>query len=197
MIEGRCKISIMKNCVLLVSLALALSLISCASPVFRKSVMDEAAMNIPFSDLREHPDVYKGRLFIFGGAILRMMVSGKGSLIEASYIPVDAKGRLTDIRPSQEWFVALYPKDKGLLDPEVYMGGSKITIAGEFIKNRTGRIGEKRHAYPFFRIKEIYLWEETIHWNTYPEWHSPYGYPYPYWGYKSGWQYSVQPPYWY
>jgi outer membrane lipoprotein len=159
--------------------------------------MDAAAMNIPFSDLRSHPASYKGKLFIFGGAILRMRVSNKGSLIEAFYIPVDAKGRLTDIRPSQEWFLALYSKDKGLLDPEVYSAGRKITIAGEFIKTRPGKIGGKRYTYPFFRIKDIHLWKEREHWNAYPEWHLPYDYPYPYWGYGSNWQYPIQPPYWY
>jgi outer membrane lipoprotein len=197
MTAGRCKIWIMRKCMFLVSLIVVLSLVSCAGPVFRKSVMDEATVNISFSDLRAHPDVYKGKLFILGGAILRMRVSGKGSLIEAFYIPVDAKGRLTDVRPSQDWFLALYPRDKGLLDPEVYVGGRPITIAGEFIKNRAGRIGKRRYTYPFFTIKDIHLWKETMRWNTYPEWHSPYRYPYPYWGYGSRWQYSVQPPYWY
>jgi outer membrane lipoprotein len=187
----------MKKFLSLAIIVIALSLISCAAPVFRKPVMDEATLNIPFSDLRSHPASYKGRLFIFGGAILRTRVSGKGSLIEAFYIPVDAKGRLTNLRPSQEWFLALYPKDKGLLDPEIYTGGREITIAGEFIRNRAGKIGKKRYTYPFFRIKEIHLWEKRAHWNTYPEWHYPYDYSYPYWGYGAEWEYPVQPPYWY
>jgi outer membrane lipoprotein len=187
----------MKKCVFIASLVVALSLFSCAGPVFRKSVMDEATVNMSFSDLRAHPDVYKGKLFIFGGAILRTRVTSKGSLIEAFYIPVNDKGRLTNIRPSQDWFLAFYPRDEGVLDPGLYTGGSTITVAGKFIKDREGKIGETPYTYPFFRIEDIYLWKERMPWNAYPEWHSPYRYPYPYWGYGSQWEYSVQPPYWY
>jgi starvation-inducible outer membrane lipoprotein len=66
------------------------------------------------------PRSYKGRLFIFGGKIVSTRISDEGSLIEGIYVPVDSKGRLEETKQSNDRFSALYPKEKGLLDPKVY-----------------------------------------------------------------------------
>ena len=51
-----------------------------------------------------------------------------------------------------------------------------ISAAGEFIGMRTGTIDEAEYLFPFFRIVDIYLWEER---SSY--YYMPPPYPY-YWG---------------
>jgi outer membrane lipoprotein len=181
----------MKKYALLITAALFLA--SCASPVFKKDVMEMAAINLPFSALEEDPGPYKGELFIFGGKIVSARISDEGSLIDGIYMPVDSKGRLEEKEQSNDWFSALYPKGKGLLDPKVYREGRKVTIAGEFMEIRKGEIEKAEYVYPFFIIRDIHLWEMRRNWTTYPEWQSPYSIPYPYWGYGPHWDYPFTP----
>ena len=56
----------------------------------------------------------------------------------------------------------------------VYKKGREVTLAGEFLELRKGRIDEMEYVYPVFEIKEIYLWEER------QEYYIPYYYPYYY-----------------
>jgi outer membrane lipoprotein len=170
-----------------------LSLVSCATPVFKKDVMETSAINLSFPALREAPGAYKGKLFIFGGKIVTTKISDEGSLIEGFYAPVDPKGRLEETKASPDRFLALYPKERGLLEPDIYREDRKITVAGEFIGTRKGKIEGMEYVYPFFIIKDIHLWEERKNWTTYPEWNSPYSIPYPYWGYGPHWDYPFTP----
>jgi outer membrane lipoprotein len=176
------------------------TLISCA-PVLRQEVIEKAIVDVQFSSIRQHPDLYKGKVFILGGLIVSTKLTEKGSLIEAVYIPADTRGYLKDVRPTNGRFMAIYPKDIGILDPFIYKEGREITIAGEFIETQTGRIGEMEYTYPVFEIKEIYLWEEKkVHYLTPaypPSYYYPYPSPYPYW-YDPWWRdYYPPPPLWY
>lgn len=185
------KLLIMRRYILRV--VIILSLVSCATPVFKKDVMETSVINLPFPALREAPGAYKGKLFIFGGKIVDTKISDEGSLIEGVYAPVDPKGRLEETKTSHDRFLALYPKEKGLLEPDIYREDRKITVAGEFIEMRKGKIEGMEYVYPFFIIKDIHLWEERKNWTTYPEWNSPYSIPYPYWGYGPHWDYPFTP----
>lgn len=171
-------------------------LFSCA-PVIRKDIMETATINIPLSEVRENPDLYRGKIFILGGIIVNTKIIEKGSLIEAVHMPVDSRGYIEDVNRSNGRFLAFYPKDKGLLDPLIYRKGREITIAGEFIETRTGKIDEMEYTYPLFEIKDIHLWEEIKAYYIsppYPSWYYPYQYPY--W-YEPWWRYPHPPPYWY
>ncbi len=58
----------------------------------------------------------------------------------------------------------------------------QITLAGEFEGIREGKIEEMPYGYPYFVIKEIYLWREEYY--SYPYYYEPYPYwwgGYPYW----------------
>lgn len=160
--------------------------------------MYEGVRNVPFSQLREAPDAYRGKLFILGGLVVETRFTGKGSQIEALYVPVDSYGYLKETERSMGRFLAIYPREKGLLDPLVYMTGREITLAGEFLEIRKGKIDEMDYAYPVFEIKQIYLWEERKEYY-YPFY--PYYYPYPYWWYDPWWRpypgpYGPPPPGW-
>jgi outer membrane lipoprotein len=162
---------------------------SCA-PVLDRQLMNEGVRNVPFSQLREAPDAYRGKIFILGGLIVETRFTGKGSQIEALSLPVDSYGYLKETEHSMGRFLAIYPSERGFLDPLVYEKGREITLAGEFLEIRKGTIDEMEYAYPVFEIKQIYLWEEREYY--YPDY--PYYYPYPYWWYDPWWR-SYPSPY--
>lgn len=179
----------------LLSLLVILTVLSCA-PVLRREILKTGIRDVPISDIRNHPDSYRGKLFILGGLIVNTKFIEEGSQIEALYVPVDSRGYLKDVELSNGRFLAIYPKEKGLLDSLIYRKERQITLAGEFIEIRSGKIGEMEYAYPVFEIIEIYLWKEREayypdYWNYYyPYWWDPWWRPWwgPWWRYYS--------PYW-
>jgi outer membrane lipoprotein len=163
------------------------ALFSCA-PVIRKDLMDTAIRNPSLTGFKQVPEKYKGRLFVFGGIIINTKVTAEGSLIEALYVPVDSRGYFEDVSTSDGRFLALLPKENGILDPLIFKRDREFTFAGVFMELKEGKIDEMQYAYPFFIIKEIYLWQERKEYIMVP----PYYAPYPYW-----WDYPYSwGPYW-
>lgn len=165
----------MKRILTIVSAALLLA--ACA-PVLNRELMREGVRDLPMSELREAPDNYKGKLFILGGLIVNSKLTETGSQIEALYAPVDSSGYLKEGQHVQGRFLAIYPRTKGLLDPVVYKKGREITLAGEFLETRKGKIDDMEYIYPVFEIRQIYLWEEPRYY--YSSYYYPYYYNYPF-----------------
>jgi outer membrane lipoprotein len=161
---------------IMVSVAL---LIAACSPVLNRELMRQGTRDVSLNQLRETPDSYKGRLFIFGGVVVNTRLTDTVSQIEALYYPVDSYGYIKEGEHAQGRFLAVYPRTRGLLDPVVFRTGREITLAGEFLEMRRGKIDEMEYTFPVFEIRQIYLWEEERY-NRY----SPYYYPYyPYYNY--------------
>jgi outer membrane lipoprotein len=166
---------------ILLVVASTLILTSCATPVLYKDYMLEGERKISFAALRENPDQYKGRLFILGGVIVRTRLLQEGSEIEAMHVPVDSAGYFEESGRSEGRYLALLPKDGAMLDPAVYRRGRRVTLAGEFVGIRNGKIDEMEYAYPEFLIKQVYLWPRE-RFSSYPPPYDfdPWFYPYPY-----------------
>lgn len=179
------------------SLALAFALMGC-SPVLNKELMREGAREFALNHVRETPEAFKGKLFILGGLIVETKLLEKGSQIEALYAPVDRYGYLKYDAHPEGRFIAFYPKPKGLLDPLIFKKGREITLAGEFVELRKGKIDEMEYVYPVFEIKQIYLWDERREYYPWP--YSPYYYNYPFlydpWGRPYPSPYWPPPPGW-
>lgn len=141
--------------------------------------MDTGIRNISLSEVIRDPDLYKGKLFILGGVIVNTRSTPEGSLIEAFYVAVDSQGYLTG--EAGERYFALLPKGSGMLNPDTYRNGKKITIAAEFIRMREDTLDKAGHGDPLFEIKQIYLWEERENDFRYP--------PGFYWRYNPLWWY--------
>ena len=135
-------------------------LFSC-SPILRQDSVDRATMNYQSSEIRQNPAPYKGNLFMFGGIIVNTTPVGRGSLIEALYVPVDSRGYLKSVENTGDRYLAIYPKQYGFLDPMIFRRGREVTIAGEFIALETGKINEMDYTYPVFQIEEVHLWRDT------------------------------------
>ena len=169
-----------------VLLLAALLICSCASPVLRKDILDQGTRNPNMAELTQAPIPHRGKLFIFGGIIASTKFTQQGSLIEGMYVPVDEKGALENIPATSHRFLALCPRSSGLLDPVIYRSGRHVTIAANFMDVRQGKLGEMEYAYPFFEIREIYLWptKPRVYYYPFPEYVYPYpGYP----GYGPWW----------
>jgi outer membrane lipoprotein len=185
-----------KSVCLFLSLACSLILLSCARPVLHKNYLLEGDRNVSFVALRERPDQYRGRLFIFGGVIVSTRLFERGSEIEAMHVPVDGSGYFEESGRSEGRFLAILPKDAAMLDPEIFRWGRRVTVAAEFMGITNGRIDEMEYAYPEFRIKQIYLWaKERSYYYAPPYYYDPWFYPFPYyyWGPWWSWHYYRYP----
>ncbi len=164
--------------------ACSLILLSCARPVLHKSYLIEGDRKVSFAALREYPDQFKGKLFIFGGVIVHTRLLEAGSEIEAMHVPVDRSGYFAESGLSEGRFLAILPKEAGLLDPAIFRKGRRVTLAAEFAGIINGKIDEMEYAYPDFRIKQIYLWPRERYYYAPPYYYDPWFYPFPYyyWG---------------
>lgn len=169
---------------------LAVLLISSCTPVLNRSLLSSGIFNEGLSEIKQDPASYKGRLFILGGIIVKTETTIDGSLIEAIFVPVNSLGYLKSFKVSGDRFLALY-RGREILDPLIFSAKREITLAGEFIEIREGKIGEMEYAYPFFEIKEIYLWEEMKDQDYYYYYMPP---PYPPWYYRHR---PYDPSWWY
>lgn len=166
---------------------LFISVISSCAPVLKQDISRTARIDVPFSDIKKYPNFHIGKVYLLGGIIADTKLTERGSIIELIYIPVDSLGYLKETIPSNGRFLAIYPKERGILDPMIYKKGRKITMAGEFLELERGIIDRMEYIYPVFEIKEIYLWEEKKRIYYIP--YYPYYYPYPYWWYDPWWRY--------
>ena len=163
---------------------------SCA-PILSEQVHQQGISRISLVDIKKDLTPYKGKLFILGGVIVKTTITKEGSLIEALYIPVDSRGYLKSLSTADGRFLAIY-SSKELLDPVIFREQREVTLAGELIGTRSGKIDEMDYVYPLFEIKEIYLWREKKeydrhHYPPYP--YYPPHYPYRYYDPFYPWRY--------
>lgn len=180
---------------MITSVMVFMMLASCA-PVLSRDVMNSGVREFKFARFVETPDAFKGKIFILGGIIVETKLTEKGSQIEAVFVPVDGLGYLRNTAAYEGRFIALFPRPRGMMDPLIYKKGREITIAGEFLEVRKGKIDEMDYLFPVFEIREAYLWDEYraypySSWPPYyhPAWpgwcYDPWGRAYPcspYWG---------------
>ncbi len=175
----------------------ALLFLAACSPVLNKSLMREGLRDVPLSTVRETPDTYKGKLFILGGLIIETKHTERGSQIEALAVPVNGLGYLKDeVRVRDGRFLAVYPKERGFLEPLIYKKGRQVTLAGEFLELKKAKLDETEYTYPVFEIRQIYLWDEYSDRYYYAPYYYYYPYSYPYW-YDPWWRPYPYPPHWY
>ncbi|MCE5194567.1 MAG: Slp family lipoprotein [Nitrospiraceae bacterium] len=156
-------------------------LLPACRPVISRNVMDMAAFNPSLADLNASSASFKGNLFVFGGKIINTRLTKDGSLIEALYVSVSSKGYIKDYDKQSLRFLALMPKEKGILDPLIFKKDMEITIAAIYRGTKTEKLEELDYQYSYFEITEIYLWQEqqyNFRYDPYPFWlYDPWYYP--------------------
>ncbi len=166
-------------------LAALFLLLSACAPVLDRGLLREGGHAVSFTELRTNPDLYKGRLFIFGGVIVQAKFAGSGSQLEAMHVPVDRYGYFQDRGRSEGRFLAV--SSDSALDPLVYRRGRRVTLAAEFIGTRKGVIDEMEYLYPVFRIRQVYLWPKERRYYPPAYYYDPWFYPYPYYYWDPWW----------
>jgi len=150
-----------------------------------KQLRAQADRMLKFQQVFQNPEMYKGKIVIWGGEIIETINQQDGTtLIVVLQRPLDWTQE-PKIQGSEGRFILLV---EGYADPYVFRRGRRITVAGEIVGRKVMRLGELEYPYPLLRSKQIYLWGEYY----YP----PYPYPYYPWGYygyyRPGWGF----PYW-
>lgn len=147
---------------LFLSILALITLFSCA-PILSQDLIDKGIFNIQLSEIKKNPPLYKEKIFILGGVIINTTITEKGSLIEAIHVPVDSKGYIENVVSATSRYIAIYPKDKGLLAPMIFHKNRRVTFAGKFIGIQIESINDMAYIYPVFEIEEFHLWKE---WKT-------------------------------
>jgi outer membrane lipoprotein len=151
---------------------LFLLLSSACAPVFREEIMKSSTLNPELTELTASPSGFEGKMFILGGRIINTQVTEEGVTIEAVCLPVDSRGYIDISDRYRGRFLALMPKNKGLLDPLIFRPGKDVTVAGIYRGVRTSLLDDVEFSYSYFEIVSIRLWQ--------PAYYYYYGYPYPY-----------------
>ena len=167
-------------------LATALLLFGTSCSVISREIRSEALPSVPFSELIQHTESYKGDTVIVGGYILETRNQAGSTLIKILQAPLMTGDEPRSRDYSQGRFVVEY---QGFLDPAVYSKDRKVTVAGTV----AGTVAETEGGYPYAYLKiksrEIYLWpkyEYRYYDPYYDYWYFPrhyFYYPYPPYGY--------------
>ncbi len=160
-------------------LLLSLILLSGCAHVISKDLRTKSDLSLTLSQVRQHPETFKGKWVVWGGEIVETVNQKEGTTqIEVFQRPLGWRGEPKETTASEGRFLVLVDK---YVDPYVFRRGKKITVAGEMIGEKIKPLGQMDYRYPLVSSKEIYLWPVSYY--------QPYPYSYydPTWGYPYGW----------
>jgi outer membrane lipoprotein len=154
------------------------------APVLSKQLRQEAEPPIPFAELQQAPDTYKGRVVILGGYILETANDPNGSRLTILETPLDSRNRPSSPDLTRGRFLV---RTKKFLEPEVYSKDRAITVGGKVEGFRQEPLGNRSYVYPLIGAQEIYLWPEKYKYvgpyypyfydPWYGPWYDPWYYP--------------------
>jgi outer membrane lipoprotein len=171
---------------LLLLIAYSACVTACA-PVLSAKTMERASRSVPLDRMIQQPELYRGKLYVFGGTIASSKTTAAGSLLELVFTTVDSYGSLQNTISGSRVLVFM-PKEQGFLDPVLFAPGRNVTVSGFFDGVQNGKIGEMSYTFPFFIIAEIYLWpKESPRTYYYDSYYSPSHWWGPSWGIGGGW----------
>ena len=135
----------------------------CASPISSEA-RKEANGNLEFTKVLENPSSFHGVVVIWGGVIIKAVNRRGESSLFIQETPLNFRGRPKGRGSSQGLFIARSPE---FLDPQTYISGRRVTVAGEIIGEKLGKFKEAPYVYPIIKIREIHPWEKepSIKWD--------------------------------
>lgn len=129
-------------------------LIACA-PVISPEILKAVDQTIAFEQILKNPDIYKGKVILLGGTIIKTINLSNETLIEVVQQPLSRRNMPKDPEASKGRFIIVFKEFK---DPAIYSPGRLITVAGEVTGSQTRPLGETNYNYPLLTPKEYYLW---------------------------------------
>ncbi len=134
---------------------------SCSYPISR-TVREQAAGDLTFTEVLARPAAYRGVIAVWGGVIMKTVSRPGRSELVLWETPLDYRGRPEDKGFSNGLFIA---RTSRFLDPVEYSAGRKVTVAGKITGGEPGTYNDEPYLYPVLEIKEVHLWREPIKWN--------------------------------
>jgi outer membrane lipoprotein len=149
---------------------------------------------LPFKEIRDNPEAYKGELVVVGGEVLSIDRREDKTRIEVLQLPLEDDLIPVDRRTrTQGRFIAL-SGGKDPLDPAVLHEGVAITLVGEILGSEKIQVGQDEKYGPVFGIKDLTIWDEPHYWGQQSSFRYGRG-----WGYPAGLYSGYRPfgyPYW-
>lgn len=130
------------------------ALIACA-PVISPEVLKAVDQTIAFEQILKNPDIYKGKVILLGGTIIKTINLPNETLIEVVQQPLSRRNMPKDPEASKGRFIIIFKEFK---DPAIFSPGRLITVAGEVTGSQIMPLGETNYNYPLLTPKEYYLW---------------------------------------
>lgn len=132
---------------------------ACATASFiPASLQTQVDRSLTFSQLKDSPDSYRGRLIVLGGEVLTAKRLKDGTRIEVLQLPLDDSQRPASDRTASEGrFVGI---QKSFLDPATLPAGTRVTLVGEVTGVTTLPLDETEYAYPTLEIKTLKVWPD-------------------------------------
>ncbi|MDY6987386.1 MAG: Slp family lipoprotein [Thermodesulfobacteriota bacterium] len=166
-------------------LLLAISgLTGCASTPSRQ-FQHQAGPPIPFQELLEKGDAYRGRKVILGGHILETENEPQATIITLLQAPLDSRNKPRARDLSEGRFLV---RVQEFLDPEIYSRGRELTVGGMVSGVLEQPLGNRVYPYPVIEAAEFHLWPKE---RRYPRSYEPI---HPYWWYYPWHRYPYAPP---
>lgn len=154
------------------------------SPVLQELNTFKPDMSITLREVLKNPEKYRGKMVLWGGRILKVTNKKEGTIIEILQLPLDEYGRPKNTDRSEGRFMVFVPE---YLDPAIFREGRDITVVGNIVGTKSGKIGEVQYDYPFVQARDYHLWDvRPKRLDVYHRWP-----PYLYWG-----PYRSCGPYW-
>lgn len=124
------------------------------------SYLSQVDKTVRFSELRQSPDVYRGRTILEGGRIVGTKALKDGTWIEVLQLPLDRWDMpQRDTTQSGGRFLAMKNE---FIDPAVLHPGMWVTIVGEIAGVTSRPIGEVDYSYPVLKIHYLKAWEPLV-----------------------------------
>lgn len=126
---------------------------------------------------------HSGERVRWGGEIIKVDPGASSTCLEVLSHELDASARPNPRDTSGGRFIACR---SGFYDPEVFVKGRELTVAGSISGTQVGRVGEFDYTYPRVAADIIYLWpkrplviQQRYNGPYDPFWGPGFG---PYWG---------------
>jgi outer membrane lipoprotein len=115
-----------------------------------------ADRGITFSQLREDPDAFRGKLVLLGGVVVAATQTAEGTSLEVVEHRLDSRELPDQVMPSRGRFLATTP-DR--LDPAEYKKGALVSMMGEVAGKKVEQQDGTEYTYPVIAVREIHAIE--------------------------------------
>ena len=174
-----------------------LFLVGCNRPhVIPEGLESQIDRDLRYGEVKENPDMYRGKLMLAGGKVLSAKRLKEGTRIEVLQIPLSS-----DLVPeegpetSMGRFIAM-DFEEHIVNPAVLEDIRLITVVGEVVGSTRIKIDDIDTQVPRLTVKHITVWDRDHLRAYYPYrgYYQPYDWGYrKYYGYPYYWS-SVHPP---